>query len=176
MVDIKEFIKTFKVPQALIKKILPPKKSISTVDTSGNGKADSIQIKILNVVQPFKIPEDLGLGNINIDEIDPSAYAKLLLDGETLDISKGSGNVDVIKNSLKIHHKGDTFSFEDILSNKLGGRTIAMGDSISVLLKLEEIYLDKLTEGKHVLKLDSDKLPKVEINFELNDKNMNVKL
>ena len=55
----------------------------------------------------------------------------------------------------------------------MGGRTIAMGDEILVVFKLDESFLAKLTEGKHTLSLESDKIPNIEIGFELTKSNMN---
>ena len=43
--------------RVLIKKIFPPKKCVFTVDTTGNGSADSMQIKVVNIIMPFKVPE-----------------------------------------------------------------------------------------------------------------------
>ncbi len=166
--DIKEFIMSLKIPSFLIKKILPPKKSFYTLDSG------LVQIKAVNVVQPFMLPEKIELGDFDIKEFNPSEYAKLILDGEEIDISKGSTNLKAILESFKIYFKGESYSIEEILGGKAGGITIAMGDSITVLIKLDDKYFKKLTEGKHVLKIESDKIPKVEINFELTKKNINV--
>ncbi|TFF99942.1 MAG: hypothetical protein EU540_05930 [Promethearchaeota archaeon] len=170
-----EDLKNLKVPTAMIKKLFPPKKSVFTVDTTGDGKADMIKIGALNLFAPFEIPAKEDLGDINVDEIDPSEHVKLFLNGDNIDISKGSPNVELIKKSLRIHHKGDSFSFDDLLDGKMGGRTIAMGDEITVMFKLDESLLAKLTEGKHTIGVESDKIPNIEIGFELNQKNMNQK-
>lgn len=168
-----EDLKNLKVPTAMIKKLFPPKKSVFTVDTTGDGKADMIKIVALNLFAPFEIPAKADLGDINVDEIDPSEYVKLFLNGDKIDISKGSPNVELIKQSLRILHKGDSFSFDNALDGKMGGRTIAMGDQITVMFKLDESFLAKLTEGKHTIGVESDKIPNIEIGFELNQKNMN---
>ncbi len=171
-----EDLKNLKVPTAMIKKLFPPKKSVFTVDTTGDGKADMIKIVALNLFAPFEIPAKEDLGDINVDEIDPSEHIKLFLNGDKIDISKGAPNVELIKKSLRIHHKGDSFSFDDALGGKMGGRTIAMGDEITVMFKLDESLLSKLTEGKHNIGVESDKIPNIEIGFELNQKNMNQKI
>ncbi len=168
-----EDLKNLKVPTAMIKKVFPPKKSVYTVDTSGDGKVDSVKLVALNVIMPFGVPAKEDLGEIDVDEIDPSEHGKLLLDGEQIDISKGASNINLIKESLRIYHKGDTFSFEDALGGKMGGRTIAMGDEIIVVFKLGESFLAKLTEGKHTISLESDKIPNMEIGFELTKNSMN---
>jgi len=43
--------------KVLIKKVFPPKKSIYTVDTTGDGKADALLIKALNLIMPILIPK-----------------------------------------------------------------------------------------------------------------------
>lgn len=168
-----EDLKNIKVPSVMIKKVFPPKKSVYTVDTTGDGKADSVKLVALNVIMPFGIPAKEDLGDIDVDEIDPSEHGKLLLDGEQMDISKGASNINLIKESLRVYHKGENFSFEDALGGKMGGRTIALGDEILVVFKLDESFLAKLTEGKHTLSLESDKIPNIEIGFELTKSNMN---
>ncbi len=170
-----EDLKNLKVPKAMIKKLLPPKKAVSTIDTSGDGKADSVKITVLNVLMPFSIPSKEDLGDIDVDEIDPSEHGKLLLNGENIDISKGAANIDLIKQSFRVYHKGESFTFDDALGGKMGGRTLAMGDTINVVFKLENTFIEKLTEGKHTITIESDKIPTVEISFELTDKNMNQK-
>ncbi|TFG27199.1 MAG: hypothetical protein EU532_07940 [Promethearchaeota archaeon] len=168
-------LKSMKVPTAMIKKLFPPKKSVYTVDTNGDGKADGIKLVALNVLMPFGIPAKEDIGEIEVDEIDPSEYGKLLLDGEEIDISKNSANINLIKETLRFYHKGESFSFNDALGGKMGGRTIAMGDQIIVVFKLDESFLTKLIEGKHTISIESNKVPNIEIGFELTKDNMNQK-
>lgn len=168
-----EDLKNLKVPTAMIKKVFPTKKSVYTVDTTGDGNADSVELVALNVIMPFGIPAKEDLGDIDVDEIDPSEHGKLLLDGEQIEISKGASNINLIKESLHVYHKGEKFSFKDALGGKMGGRIIAMGDEIKIVFKLDESFLAKLTEGKHTLSLESNKIPNVEIGFELTKNNMN---
>jgi ribosomal protein S24E len=170
-----EDIKNMKVPAAMIKKIFPPKKCVNTVDTTGDGKVDSVKLVALNVIMPIQVPSQESLGDFNIDEIDPSEYGKLLLNGEEIDISKNSPNIRLIMDSLRVYHKGESFSFNDALGGKMGGRMIAMGDELVVVFKLSEDFLEKLTEGKHTLSIESTKLPNIEIGFELTKNNMNQK-
>ncbi|MBD3256708.1 MAG: hypothetical protein GF383_16560 [Candidatus Lokiarchaeota archaeon] len=172
MVDLEE-LKKIKVPKAMIKKMFPPKKSLYTLDTTGDGSIDSVKVSALNVFMPLGVPSQETIGDVDIDALNPSDYGTLLLDGEEIDISKDSKNVSLLKDSLKVYHKDEVFSIEDILAGKMEGRTIAMGDEISVVFKLDESVLSKLTKGKHTLTVESDKIPTLEIGFELTDKNMN---
>lgn len=167
---------SFKLPSFLIKKIFPPKKSVFTVDTTGDGTADSLQLKAINMIQPFTIPEEIDLGDFDVDDFDLSEYAQILLDEMPLDISKNQVNLDSIRDKIRIYHKGDTYTIDDLLNNKAGGKLIAVGDSLSVLIKLEPEQIDELDQGKHTFTINAENIPKLEIEFELTKKNMNVKL
>ncbi|MHA2401153.1 MAG: hypothetical protein ACXADU_19990 [Promethearchaeota archaeon] len=164
----------------MIRKIFPPKESVFTIDTTGDGKADSVQIKVINLIIPFEIPENIEVGDFKLesfdfDSLDLAEYFKILLDGEPINISKDSVSIDTLKNQFLIYHKGEPFTVEDILKGKLSGRTIALGDSISVLLKLNAETLTNLTAGKHLFKIESDLVSNLIINFELDETNMNLK-
>jgi len=167
---------SFRLPPFLIKKIFPPKKSVSTVDTTGDGKADRIQIKAINVIQPFTIPEEIDLGDFDIDDFDLTEYGAVLLDDEPIDISKEKVNLNALKDRISVYHKGIHYTLDDVLGGKVGGKVIAMGDTLTILLKLETSDLEKLTEGKHMLKIEIEGMPSLEINFELTSNSMNVKL
>lgn len=175
--DITFDLSAFKV---LIKKIFPPKESVFTVDTDGNGIVDSVQIKVINLLLPFVVPKNLEIGNFNLksfdlDNFDFSEYAKLFIDETKINISKESVNFEIIKDRFLIFHKGVEFKLEDILKGKFSGRTIAFGDTISILIKLDTESLNKLTEGKHNIKIESDLVSNLVINFELDETNMNLK-
>ncbi|MFX1590465.1 MAG: hypothetical protein ACFFC1_20210, partial [Promethearchaeota archaeon] len=125
----------------LIKKLFPPKKCVFTVDTTGDGKTDSIQIKFINLLVPFVVPENIEIGDFDlksfdIDNFDLSNYVNLILDDTLINISKESLNSELFKNRFTIYHKGESFKIDDIIEGKFSGRTIALGDSISVLIKL----------------------------------------
>jgi len=159
--------------------LFPPKKCVFKVDTTGDGKADSIQIKVLNLIMPFIIPKQFKFGNfnlndINIEEFDLDQYGKVLLDDEPLKISKDTLNLEALQNRILVYHNGESFNFNEIKEGKLGGRIIALGKSISILLKLDEGTLEKLTEGKHSFKIESKMISNLEIGFELDKSNMNI--
>ena len=164
----------------LIKKIFPPKKSVFTVDTTGDGKGDSIQIKVINLILPFVVPENIELGDFklksfDLQNFDFSEYVKLLIDDRPINVSKDSINLEQIKDRFLIFHKGESFKLDNILEGKLSGRTISLGDSISILIKLDTESLKILTEGKHIFKIESDLVSNLIINFELDETNMNLK-
>ena len=165
---------SFKIPTFLIKKIFPPKKSVFTVDTTGDGKADSLQIIGLNVIQPFTIPENIDLGDFDLEDFDLNDYGQVLLDEEPLDLSKQKINIQAIRESLKVYHKGESYKIDEILGGKAGGKTIAMGDKLTILIKLDEADLNKLTIGKHTITIEAENIPTLDINFELSESNINL--
>ncbi|MBA7625687.1 hypothetical protein ES703_33119 [subsurface metagenome] len=99
----------------------------------------------------------------------------LFIDDRPINVSKDSLNFETIKDRLLVYHKGESFKLSDILEGKFSGRTIALGDSISILIKLDTETLNELTEGKHIFKIDSDLVSNLIINFELDETNMNLK-
>lgn len=167
--------------KVLIKKIFPPKESIYTVDTNDDGKVDSIVVKALNVIMPIEIPNKIEIGgfdseNFDFDNFDLTEYGKIYLDDKPIDISKQEFEVQKLKTRFSFYHKEERFKIDDLIGGKLAGRIIALGDSIDILINLDEDSIKKFTEGKHKLCLESELVPKLEFNFELNKKNMNKKL
>jgi hypothetical protein len=63
----------------------------------------------------------------------------------------------------------------DILEGKLSGRTINLNDSISLLIKIDEDTINKFTEGTHLFSIESDFITNLQITFELDETNMNIK-
>jgi hypothetical protein len=170
-------LSAFKV---LIKRLFPPKKCVFTVDSNGDGKIDSVQIKFINLLIPFVIPKEIEIGDFNIKDLDPtnldvSKYGKFFLDDTELNFSKESVNLETLKNRLLLYHKGKSFDVDDIIEGKLSGRTINLNDRISVLIKLEDVTLKKFTKGPHSFKVESELVSNLEINFELDESNMNLK-
>ena len=164
--------------KVLIKKIFPPKSSVYIVDTTGDSKPDSILIKALNVIMPIEVPDEIELGGFSTKEFDLntfdlSEYGKIFLDDERITISKDEYEIDKLKTRFVIHHKGERFTVDDIIEGKLGGRLIALGDTIDIMIKLDENALKKFTKGKHKFRLESELIPILEFNFELNEDNMN---
>jgi hypothetical protein len=166
--------------KVLFKKIFPPKKSIYTVDSNGDGKVDSILIKALNVIMPIEIPEDIELGgfstkNFNLKNFDLSEYGKIYLDDEPITIAKEDFDVERIKERFLIYHRSEEFTVDDIIKGKLGGRIIALGDSINIIIKIDEEGFKKFSKGRHTFKFESELIPTLEFNFELTDENLNQK-
>ena len=134
---------------------------------------------------PFVIPKKIEIGNYNLNDLDLSnpdnsnpdlsKSVKLLLDDVPIDISKDTVNLSRIQKQITLHHKGESFSVEDIINGKLSGRTIGLGDTISVLIQLANETLTKLTKGKHSLVIESETISNLAIPFELDDNNINVK-
>ncbi len=152
-----------------------------TIDTTGDGKADSLKIKVKNLIIPFSVPENIELGDfdlnsIDINTFDLSEYATLYLDDNPINIPKESIKIENLKSQFIIYHKGESFDLDDILEGKFSGRMIELGDTISVLFKLNASILENLVEGKHVFKIESDIVSNFIINFELDETNMNLKL
>jgi len=170
-------LSAFKV---LIRKLFPPKSSVFTVDTDGNGRVDSLQIKFINLLVPFVIPKEIEIGDFSIKNFDPnsldlSKYGKFFLDDIELNFSKENVNVDTIKSHILIYHKGDSFNLNDVMEGKLSGRTINLNDTISIFIKIDEESLKKFTEGAHYFKIESKLVSNLLINFELDETNMNIR-
>ncbi|MFW9998515.1 MAG: hypothetical protein ACFE9Q_01250 [Candidatus Hodarchaeota archaeon] len=164
----------------MIKKIFPPNKSVFTVDTDGDGKTDSIQIRFINLLIPFVIPDEIEIGDFNIKKFDQNAldlskYGEFYLDDIKLNFSKENVNLDTIKNHLLVYHKGESFNINDIIEGKLSGRTINLNDTLSLLIQLDVETLKNFTKGSHYFKIESDLVSNLEIYFELDENNMNIK-
>ena len=166
--------------KVLIKKLFPPKESVFTIDTTGDGKADSLQIKVKNLLLPFTVPKNIELGNfdlksIDINNFDLSEYATLYLDENPIKISKDSVNMEKLKSQITVYHKEESFDLDDIIEGKFSGRMLGFGDTISIFLKLDSKILENLIEGKHTFKIESDLVSNFIIEFELDETNMNLK-
>jgi len=166
--------------KVLVKKLFPPKKSIYTVDTNGDGKVDALLIKVLNLIMPILIPKEIELGGFSTKSFDVknfelSDYGKMYLDEIPINVSKKDFDVEKLKDHFTLYHKGKKFTIDDLLSGKLAGRMIALGDSINILIKIDEDGLEKFSEGKHNFKFKSEIIPTIEFNFELNKENLNQK-
>ena len=163
--------------KVLFKKIFPPKKSIYTVDTSRNGIADSLLIRAFNVVMAFEIPNEIELGGFSSKKFDFAHfdlqdYGKMYIDEEPITIAKDEFNVEAIKDRFLIYHNGEKFTIDDFLSGNLAGRIIGLGDTINILIKIDENGIKKFTKGKHRFIFESKLIPKLEFEFELDDENL----
>ena len=166
--------------KVLFKKVFPPKKSIYTVDTNNDGKADSLLIKVLNVIMPIQVPKEIELGgfstkNFDINNFELSDYGKMYLDDFPINVSKKDFEIDKLKDHFRFYIKDEGFTIDDLMSGKLAGRLIALGDTINILIKIDEESLEKFSEGKHTFKFISEIIPTLEFNFELGPENLNQK-
>jgi len=164
--------------KVLFKKIFPPKKSIYTVDTNGDGKADSLLIKALNIIMPIKVPKEVEIGgfstkNFNLNNFELSDYGKIFLDDVPINVSKKDFDIAKLKDRITFYIKKEKFTIDDFLSGKLAGRIIALGDNINILIRIDEEGIDKFSEGKHNFKFKSEIIPILEFNFELGKENLN---
>jgi hypothetical protein len=164
--------------KVLFKKIFPPKKSIYTVDTNGDGKADSLLIKALNVIMPMEIPKEIEIGgfstkNFNVNKFELSDYGKLFLDDIPINVSKKDYDIAKLKDRFTFYIKKERFTIDDLLSGKLAGKIVALGDTINILIKIDEDSLEKFSEGHHNFKFKSEIIPLLEFNFELGNENLN---
>ncbi|MFW9822244.1 MAG: hypothetical protein ACFFE4_04890 [Candidatus Thorarchaeota archaeon] len=105
-----------------------------------------------------------------------SEYVTLYLDDNPINIPKEPIDIEKFKDNFIIYHKGESFTFDDIIRGKFSGRMIELGNTISVLFKLNASILENLVEGKHVFRIESEMVSNLEINFELDETNMNIKL
>ncbi|MHA1273299.1 MAG: hypothetical protein ACTSQP_09325 [Promethearchaeota archaeon] len=165
----------YRIPTFLIKKIFPPDKSVSTIDTTGDGKGDSIKITGYNVVQPITIPKEINLGGIELEDFDLSEYCELFLDDIPINISKNKVNLDVIRNKFLVIIKDEKYTIDELLEGKAAGKLLGLGDTISILIKLDENIVNSLKEGHHIFKVKAKNFPDMEISFELANKNMNLR-
>ena len=164
--------------KVLFKKVFPADKSIYTVDTLGDGKADALLIKALNVIMPIQVPKEIEVGGFStkdfgIHNFELSDYGKLFLDDEPINVSKNDFEVAKLKDRFTIYIKKERFTIDDLLSGKLAGKIIALGDAINILIKIDEDSLEKFSEGTHNFKFKSEIIPILEFNFELGKENMN---
>ncbi|NHJ19989.1 MAG: hypothetical protein EAX91_03520 [Candidatus Lokiarchaeota archaeon] len=164
--------------KVLFKKIFPPTKSIYTVDTNGDGKADSLLIKALNVIMPMEIPKEIELGgfntkDFNVNTFQLSDYGKLYLDDTPINVSKKDFEIAKLKDHFTFYIRKEKFTIDDLLRGKLAGKIIALGDTINIVIKIDEDSLDKFSEGQHKFKFTSEIIPTLEFNFELGKENLN---
>ena len=123
---------------------------------------------------PFTVPKTYDLSEyIDLDSMDLSEYGHLSIDGEPIEMY----DLQYFIANTAAYFQGEKYTFKTILGGALGGKTIAVGDKLHILLKLKESEINQFKDakGKHELKIESDKIPNVVIKFELHDKNMNIK-
>jgi hypothetical protein len=166
--------------KVLFKKIFPPSKCVYTIDSNGDGSADSIMIRAFNVIMPLEVPQEIELGGLNsnnfdIKKFDLSDYGKISLDDEPLTIAQDEFDIDVIKNHFLIYHNGICFTIDELLEGKFAGTLVALGDTIDIIIRINSDGIKRFTEGPHKFTFDSELIPKLDFNFELTEKNINRK-
>jgi len=168
-------LSAFKV---LIKKIFPPEKCVFTIDTTGDGNADSILIRAVNVVIPIEIPEEIDIedmtgGKVDREHLDFSEFLTIYLDDENISLPENVKRSENLKKNFTLYHKDQQLSFLDLVEGKFGGRTIGLGDKIDIVLNVSEKTLKKLTKGEHTLRIESSSFPSLEVHFILSENNFN---
>ncbi len=160
-------------PPYLIEKIFPPKECINLVDTNDDGLSDSIQIQAINWILPFTVPETIDLGGFNLETTDLSGMIQIMIDSEPLEIY----DMKYLRENVSFYFRGNKYTLNSILDGALAGQTVAVGDKLTILLKLKEADMKKLEEskGKHDIAIDIKNLPIITIKCELFEKNMNIK-
>ena len=166
--------------KVLIKKIFPPDKCVFTVDSNGDGSPDALLIRALNVVFPFEIPEEISIDKldgktIKDENFDVGTVLQIYLDDKQIDLSKQDIDTDTIQERFLLIHNNEKFSFLDIFDGNLSGRTIALGDKIDILLRMDKSHFERLTEGDHKFKIKSELFPTLKVNFTMNKDNFNIK-
>ncbi len=161
------------LPPFLIEKIFPPKECIALVDTNEDGLPDSIQILAINCILQFTIPETINLGDFNLKTTDISNNIRVMMDSEPLELY----NMKYLMENVSFYIKGEKHTINSILSGDVAGKTVDVGDKITILLKLKEEDMKKIKEvkGNHELTIKIKNLPIIIIKFELHDENMNIK-
>lgn len=160
-------------PPYLIEKIFPPKECINLVDTNDDGLSDSIQIQAINWILPFTVPDTIDLGGFNLETTDLSGMIQIMIDSEPLEIY----DIKYLRENVSFYFRGNNYTLNSILDGALAGQTVAVGDKLTILLKLKEADMKKLEEskGKHDIVIDIKNLPTITIKCELFEKNMNIK-
>ncbi len=169
-------LSAFKV---LIKKVFPPEKCVFTVDLNRNGDPDALLIRALNLVFPFEMPDEISIDGVERKDVkagnfDISSVFQIFLDGEKIDLSKKGIDNELIQERFVLVHNMNQFTFLDIIKGHLGGRTIALGDTIDILLRMDKSNFKRLTEGNHKFRIESTFFPTLDVFFTLTKKNFNV--
>ena len=91
----------------------------------------------------------------------------------SFNVSKKDFDIAKLKDHFTFYIKEERFTIDELLSGKLAGRIIALGDTINILIRIDEEGIDKFSEGKHNFKFKSEIIPILEFNFELGKENLN---
>jgi len=95
-------------------------RNLYTVDITGEGKANALLIKALNLLMPILVPKEIKLGgfstkSFDIKNFELSDYGKIYLDEIPINVSKKDFEVDKLKDHFTLYHKGETFTIDKAL-------------------------------------------------------------
>jgi len=121
------------VPKYILKRIVPMD-AVANYDLDGDGTADHVGVKYVNVISPMQIPAD----------IDPS-YLLSQLKGIWLDGEK----IENVESGLIIY-EGKRYAIDNI--QEAAGQTIPVGGSFLIMIQ----YPGGLSEGMHKIKLTTE--------------------
>jgi hypothetical protein len=132
------------------------------------------------VIIPFDIPQEINIENFSKEKIEQEDFNfvkifQIYLDNEKIDLSGKAIDKEAIQENFLLVHNQESFTLKDILEGKLKGRTIGLGDTVDIILRMDKSYLNRLDEGNHTFRIESEILPSLKVNFILSEDNFNIK-
>ncbi|MHA1733152.1 MAG: hypothetical protein ACTSU5_14490 [Promethearchaeota archaeon] len=126
------------IPKYILKRIFPPD-GLANLDTTGDGKVDSLRITYLNLISPIEIPDmdlEAEIKNSGVDLNDFSTIAKIKIDGKDIPIKA---------ENISIWFEGEEYTLSNI--QKAAGKTVPIGGKLTVVYKYGDIPV--LEPGDH---------------------------
>ena len=114
------------VPKYILKRIVP-KNGVANIDMSGDGKADHVAVKYLNIVSPLEIP-----ANANVEDL-LSQFKGVNIDEEWFSDPK----------LLQLWFEGELLTLADF--DKLKGKTLPVGGKLVIIMEKD----GGVAPGKH---------------------------